>query len=124
MSIFKKPKKEKKEEIKEIKEQSTELPKISIHPKSASLIKQAWITEKAGDLSGLGKYVFVVDKKAGKTEIKKAIESIYGVKAKDVNVINIKGKAKRLGRSLGKTSALKKGIVTLKEGEKIDIMPT
>jgi len=41
-----------------------------------------------------------------------------------VNVVNIKGKAKRLGRSLGRTSAHKKIIVTLKEGQKIDIMPT
>ncbi len=88
-----------------------------------SLIKQAWITEKAGDLSGLGKYVFVVDKKANKPEVKKAIESIYKVKVSDINIVNVKGKTKRLGRSVGKTSAYKKAIVTLKEGYKIDIMP-
>jgi large subunit ribosomal protein L23 len=88
------------------------------------LIKQAWITEKSGDLSGLRKYIFIVDKKANKSETKKAIELIYGVKVKSVNIINTKGKAKRLGRSLGKTSAHKKAFVTLKEGEKIDVMPT
>jgi large subunit ribosomal protein L23 len=49
---------------------------------------------------------------------------IYKVKVIDVNIVNIKGKAKRLGRSLGKTSGLKKAIVTLKEGDKIDVMPT
>lgn len=92
--------------------------------KSKLLIKQPWITEKAGDLGGFGKYIFIVDRKANKAETKKAIESIYGVKVIDVNIINIKGKAKRLGRSLGKTSAYKKAIVTLKEGEKIDVMPT
>ncbi|MBU1180513.1 50S ribosomal protein L23 [Patescibacteria group bacterium] len=91
--------------------------------KPSLLIKQAWITEKAGDLSGFNKYIFIVDKKANKSEIKKAIESIYGVKVNDVNIINIKGKSKRLGRSLGKTSAYKKVIITLKEGHKIDIMP-
>jgi large subunit ribosomal protein L23 len=93
--------------------------------KSASLlIKQAWVTEKATDLSGLRKYIFIVDGKANKPETKKAIESIYGVKIESVNIINTKGKAKRLGRSLGRTSAFKKAIVTLKEGEKIDIVPT
>ncbi|MDP3015056.1 MAG: 50S ribosomal protein L23 [bacterium] len=94
-----------------------------MNTKPSSLIKQAWITEKAGDLSGFNKYIFIVDKKANKSETKKAIESIYGVKVNDVNIINTKGKSKRLGRSLGKTSTYKKAIVTLKEGHKIDIMP-
>jgi len=91
---------------------------------SALLIRQPWVTEKAGDLSALGKYVFIADKKTNKAEAKRAIESIYGVNVEKVNVVNIKGKAKRLGRSLGRTSAHKKIIVTLKEGQKIDIMPT
>ncbi len=93
-------------------------------PHSALLIKQPWVTEKAGDLSALGKYIFIADKKTNKAEAKRAIEAIYGVKVESVNVVNIKGKAKRLGRSLGRTSAHKKIIVTLKEGQKIDIMPT
>ncbi len=87
------------------------------------LIKQAWITEKAGLLSTINKYIFITEKKANKSEIKKAIESLYNVKVADVNIINIKGKTKRLGRSLGRTSAHKKAIVTLKPGNKIDIMP-
>lgn len=91
--------------------------------KSSLLIRRAWITEKAGDLSGFRKYVFIVDKKANKPEIKKAIESIYGVKVADVNIINTKGKTKRLGRSLGQTPGFKKAIITTKEGHKIDIMP-
>lgn len=94
-----------------------------MNTKPALLVKQAWITEKAGDLSGFNKYIFIVDKKANKPETKKAIESIYGVKVNDVNIINTKGKSKRLGRSLGKTSTYKKAIVTLKKGHKIDIMP-
>lgn len=91
---------------------------------SALFLKQAWVTEKASDLSNLGKYVFIVDRKANKSEVKKAIESIYGVKVKNVNMINIKGKARRLGRTLGRTSSYKKAIVTLKEGQKIEVMPT
>ncbi len=94
------------------------------HRGSALFMKQPWVTEKAGALGALGKYIFVIDKKANKSEVKKAVERIYNVKVEDVNVANIKGKAKRLGRSLGKTSGLKKAIVTLKKGQKIDIMPT
>lgn len=121
MSILNKIKKEKKQEVQEEIIQSS---KTGFQPKFTLLVKQAWITEKAGDLSGFRKYIFIVDKKANKLAVKKAIESIYAVKVKSVNIVNTKGKAKRLGRSLGKTSAFKKAIVTLKEGGKIDIMPT
>ncbi len=132
MSIFNKFKKEKKvaknAEVK-VEEKSPspalDLPSAGRPARSSTLlIKQAWITEKATDLSGLRKYIFIVDKKANKSEIKKGVELIYGVKVENLNIINTKGKAKRLGRSLGKTSAFKKAIVTLKEGEKIDIVPT
>lgn len=115
MKVPKKAKKEKKEEIKAVKNGTLSA--------SASLVKRAWITEKAGDLSGIRKYVFVIDRDVNKSEAKKAIEAIYGTKVESVNVINMKGKTKRLGRSSGKTSAFKKAIVTLKQGEKIDVMP-
>lgn len=132
MSIFNKFKKEKKvAKETEIKVEEgprsaalESLPASRQGRSSALLIKQAWVTEKAGDLSKLKKYTFIVDRKANKSEIKKAIESIYGVKVTDINIIHTKGKAKRLGRSLGKTSAFKKAIATLKEGGKIDVMPT
>lgn len=89
-----------------------------------ALVKQAWVTERAGDLTKDGKYVFIVGGRATKPEIKKAIESIYDVHVTQVNVINSKGKTKRLGRSMGRTSRARKAIVTLKKGQKIDIMPT
>ena len=125
MSIF--LKKDKKTKAKE--SAKNELPGAAAnaratHPQSALFIKQPWITEKAGDLSALGKYIFVVDKKTNKSEVKKAVESIYSVKVENINIISMKGKAKRLGRSLGKTSSFKKAIITLKQGQKIDIMPT
>jgi large subunit ribosomal protein L23 len=89
-----------------------------------SIVKQPWTAEKAIKLSPLRKYIFIVDKKANKSEVKKEIERIYGVKVIDVNIINMKGKSKRLGRMLGRTSNFKKAIVTLKEGQKIDVGPT
>lgn len=98
---------------------------ISPNPhKSALLVKQTWITEKAGNLSGLGKYSFIINEKANKPEIKKTIEQIYGVKVVSINMVNIKGKPRRMGRTMGRSSAYKKAIVTLKEGQKIDVMPT
>jgi len=124
MSVFNKLKKKKNETgIKVEKTDSISVNQRTHQRQPAFLIKQSWVTEKATDLSGLRKYVFIVDRKANKSEVKKAIESIYGVKVEGVNIINIKGKAKRLGRSLGRTSAFKKAIVTLKEGEKIDVVP-
>jgi len=124
MSVFNKLKKKKNETgIKVEKTDSISVNRRTHQRQSAFLIKQPWVTEKATDLSGLRKYVFIVDRKANKSEVKKAIESIYGVKVEGVNIINTKGKAKRLGRSLGRTSAFKKAIVTLKEGEKIDVVP-
>lgn len=88
------------------------------------LLKQNWITEKATGLANIGKYIFIVDKKANKPQVKKAIESMYKVKVDSVNIVNAKGKMKRLGRSLGKTSGFKKAIVTLRKGDKIDVVPT
>lgn len=88
-----------------------------------SIIKQAWTTEKAGDLTRAKKYIFIVDKKTNKPEVKKAVESIYKVKVDSVNIVNAKEKPRRLGRTMGKVAGFKKAIITLKEG-KIDVMPT
>jgi large subunit ribosomal protein L23 len=60
-----------------------------------------------------GKYTFVVDKKANKTEIKNAIEQIFGVKVDKVNTINMKGKKKRMGIHEGRRPNWKKAIVKL-----------
>ena len=59
------------------------------------------------------KYAFVVDKSANKTEIKKAIEEIFGVKVKSVNTVNVDGKLKRQGKTQGYRSDYKKAYVTL-----------
>lgn len=88
-----------------------------------SIIKQSWITEKAGNLTHAKKYVFIVDKKTNKPEVKKAIESIYKIKVASINIVNAKEKPRRLGKTMGKVSGFKKAIITLKEG-KIDVMPT
>ena len=87
------------------------------------LVKNPLITEKGTDLSKLGKYMFLVDKKANKPEVKKVIEGVYKVKVTDVNIINTKPKPRRLGRTLGVKPGYKKAIVTLAPGQKLDILP-
>lgn len=59
------------------------------------------------------KYTFEVDKRANKTEIKVAIEEIFGVKVEKINTLNVKGKPKRQGRFLGKTADWKKAVIKL-----------
>ena len=77
------------------------------------IIKRPWISEKATDLAQRDKYVFLVQPEAKSSQIKQAIESIYKVHVVKMNVIN---KVKHSVRN-------KKAIVTLKQGEKIDIVP-
>ena len=77
------------------------------------------VSEKSMDLMQDRKYVFKVEKKSTKSEIKEAIEKIFdGVKVSKVNTMNVLGKKTRLGRTEGKKSDWKKAIVTLKEDSK------
>lgn len=71
------------------------------------------ITERSTDLQEMNKYVFEVDKRANKTEIKQAIEKIFGVKVKKVNTAIVQRKPKNYGRYSGYTKEWKKAIVTL-----------
>ena len=71
------------------------------------------ITEKSTMESGEGKYTFKVAKKATKIEIRNAVEKLFDVKVLNVNTINVKGKAKRVGVHRGMTSDWKKAIVTI-----------
>lgn len=80
------------------------------------------ITEKSTDItSNELKYVFKVNAKANKNQIKLAIEKIFNVKVESVNTINVQGKKKRVGRYSGMTNKYKKAIVTLKSGNKIEL---
>lgn len=77
------------------------------------------VSERSMDLMEENKYVFKVDRKSNKSEIKEAIEQIFdGVKVAKVNTIRMLGKTTRYGRTEGKKSDWKKAIVTLKEDSK------
>ena len=76
------------------------------------------VTEASMNAMADKKYTFVVDKKSNKTEIKNAVESIFGVKVASVNTMNMLGKKKRMGVHVGKRPDWKKAIVTLTEDSK------
>jgi large subunit ribosomal protein L23 len=71
------------------------------------------ITENTMDMAADKKYAFKVAKDSNKTEIRKAVEEIFGVDVAKVNIVNVRGKKKRLGRTFGTTSSYKKAVVTL-----------
>ncbi|MDX1387144.1 MAG: 50S ribosomal protein L23 [bacterium] len=85
------------------------------------IIRRPLITEKGTWLrETTGKYVFEVDKRASKHEIKDAVEKLFKVKVEGVQTLNLRGKVKRIGRNVGKRSNWKKAYVTLKEGSTIE----
>ena len=86
------------------------------------LIKKPWITEKATMLTASNQYVFLVKSTATKPEVKKAIHALYKVDATGVNILNRPGKVKKSGRGIkGKTDGYRKAIITIKDGQKIDL---
>ncbi len=85
-------------------------------------IETVRLTEKGSLLTEKhNKYVFRVNPRANKLQIKNAVEKLFGKKVLDVNTCNYAGKAKRTRGPLGRTAHWKKAIVTLKEGDKIDL---
>lgn len=87
-----------------------------------SVVRKPILTEKVAALQDKNnQYAFVVDGVANKIEIKRAIELKYSVKVLDVNTMNVRGKVKRMGRFVGKRADWKKAIVTLKEGDRIEL---
>jgi large subunit ribosomal protein L23 len=88
-----------------------------------NVIKRPLFTEKGMDLKERENKVLIeVNPEANKHEIKKAVEGIFKVKVEKVATINERGKLKRFGRSVGRTSERKKAVITLKKGAKLDFM--
>jgi len=79
------------------------------------------ITEKATIASEHNQVIFKVRREATKPQIKEAVEKLFGVKVKAVNTLNRKGKVKRFKGRLGTQQDIKKAIVTLEEGQSIDV---
>ena len=76
------------------------------------------ISETSMDNAQIKKYTFKVATNSNKTEVKMAVEEIFGVQVDKVNIMNVRGKIKRMGKNSGKTAATKKAIVTLTDKSK------
>jgi large subunit ribosomal protein L23 len=94
---------------------------MSMDPRHYDVIISPVITEKATILSEQNKVVFKVRKDATKPQIKAAVEKLFDVKVKGVNTILTEGKMKVFKGRLGQRSDVKKAIVTLEDGQKIDV---
>ncbi|MDT3395704.1 50S ribosomal protein L23 [Streptomyces sp. B1866] len=79
------------------------------------------VSEKSYALLDENKYTFIVDPRANKTQIKQAVEAVFSVKVTGVNTLNRQGKRKRTRTGYGKRKDTKRAIVTLAEGDRIDI---
>ncbi len=130
MGLFSRKIKDKKEEsvpassIKEVAGTSQEAKPAKVNASAlkfvSSVLVQPRVSEKAGSLSKLNKYVFLVERSANKISVKKAVERVYKVKVIQVNMVNVKGKRRYFGRIWGKMSDFRKAIVTLKKGDRIE----
>jgi len=90
---------------------------------NTQIIKGIQVTEKGTDLAAQNKYILEVDKSANKTEIKKAVASLFNVTVLSVNTQNYLGKPKTLrNRRVIRTPGWKRAIVTLKAGDRIDTL--
>lgn len=85
------------------------------------VLRRPVITEKSTMLGNQSQYAFEVARGANKIEIKGAVEEIFKVKVRAVNVIHVHGKLRRMGKTQGMTASWKKAVVTLKEGHKIEL---
>ena len=94
---------------------------MSLDPRHYDVIVSPIITEKATALSEQNKVVFKVSRDATKPQIKEAVEKLFDVKVKSVNTLVTKGKVKMFRGTRGQRSDVKKAVVTLEEGQTIDV---
>ena len=86
------------------------------------VLRRPLITEKSTILQdGYNKYAFEVDSRANKAQVKTAVEASFNVKVTEVNIIKVKGKRKRFGIRLAQRPSWKKAVVSLRDGDKIQI---
>jgi len=115
-----KPLDEKKEEVKVINNEKFFASKDTTF--SYEAVSRPHVSEKGTLLGQINQYVFEVSPNYNKKELKRTIEGMYKVNVLSVNVIKIPPKKRRLGKTEGFRKAYKKAVVTIKEGQKIEII--
>ena len=94
---------------------------MSSEAKNYDVIMAPVVTEKSTQLSEFNQIMFKVSRRATKPQIKEAVEALFDVKVEAVNTLNRKGKVKIFRGRKGRQSDIKLAIVTLKDGERIDV---
>jgi large subunit ribosomal protein L23 len=87
----------------------------------SDVLLKPWITESSTNLAQFNKYVFLVNRDSDKKKIAQAVESLYKVTVEAVNIINMPKKKRVYGKTSGWKAGFKKAMITLKEGDKIDL---
>jgi large subunit ribosomal protein L23 len=87
---------------------------------SYEVLRRPVITEKSTMLGESGQYVFEVARAANKIEVKRAVEEVFKVRVRAVNIMHMRGKMRRMGKTQGMTSGWKKAVVSLEEGQRIE----
>ena len=93
----------------------------TLHKDPRDILLAPVVSEKSYSLLDANKYTFLVHPDANKTEIKIAVEKVFNVKVTSVNTLNRSGKTRRTANGLGKRKNTKRAIVSLAEGDRIDI---
>ncbi len=123
--VPKKPKKQ--EKPKESEESKSEPEPQALKPRAVheayAVLDEPHVTEKASLLAEKNQYVFKVLPRANKIMVKRAVENMYGVNVLIVRILSVKGKEKKVGRTIGWEPGYKKAIVRIRADQKIDIMP-
>jgi len=96
---------------------------IKISKTAYKVLRVPHVTEKATSLVGKNQYVFKIWSDSNKKEVKKAVESVFGVEVTAVKIINVPKKKRRLGRIKGFRKGYKKAIIRIREGQKIELLP-
>jgi len=117
-----KPANSKKDEKKGGKSEGNLPPREKLSEIASRVLIGPWITERSHSLMALNKYVFKVAKSSSKIQIGEAIKELYGAKVIKVNIINIPPKKRNFAGKAGWKSGYKKAVVTLKEGDKIELL--
>lgn len=92
---------------------SRKVTEAKIMPGERMVIRQPRLSEKAVALSNKNQFVFTVDPKSTKLQVKRQLEAVYGIKIARINTVQMEGKARRYGKSAGRTRKFKKAIVLL-----------
>ena len=104
------------------KKEATKVVKAATIKSCDCIIRPILTEETMTNMQNLNKITVEVTKNSNKVEIKNAFESIFGVKVKQVNTSHVRGRSKRVGRYSGTTSSYKKAIITLAEGQSLDLL--